>query len=471
MIELPRSPFNLVYPRVKVLGIGNAGSNALDQIVRDGASGMELVAVNTDVQVLTSSIAPYKLQIGQTITRGLGAGGDPDLGRTAAEEAANDIAGTLGDGNLVFLVVGLGGGTGSGAAPVIAETARQRGAMVVVIATIPFAFEGKRRLAQAEVSLAALRETADVVLCFENDKMGEAVAPNAPIQEAFAIADRTISESVRSLAAFAGRKGLVHTSFDEVVTAFRGNHVRCMFGCGAGTGENRAHEALETAFRNPLLNRTALKSEADNVVVSICGGPDLMLNEVQTLMGEFQRHVSDCTRVFFGATIDEALAGKLTVSILGSFAVAPPVTATTQVFPSARIQRPAPPAPVPVPEPEVEIPQVEEENVYAEQETAAYEEEGAVNDPVAEQQAELLYEHEAAPQPPVRPVVTTVRSTVPPARAPLPARVPRPARDPRAEQAQQESASRGRFEKSEPTIIDGQDLDVPTFLRRNLKVR
>lgn len=476
MIELPRPPIDLAQPRIKIFGIGNAGSNALDRIVSDGTSGMDLVAINTDAQVLTTSVAPRKLQIGQTITRGLGAGGDPDLGCAAAREGITEIHANLVDATIVFLVVGLGGGTGSGAAPVIAEVARDHGAMVVVVATLPFGFEGKRRLAQAEASLAELRQIADVLLCYENDRMGEAVAPNAPIQEAFAVADSIISESVRAMAAFAGRKGLVHTSFDELVTAFRGDHVRCYFGCGAATGDNRAHEALEIAFRNPLLNRAKLKEDADNIVVSICGGPDLTLNEVQVLMEEFQHHVSEETRVFFGATINPELTGRLTVSILASAAAATPVAPAapappaTQAYPSHRTLRARVATPQPAPEPEPEPVAVAapepEETQYPE---AHGEEETAPMESVEEQEVESAPEPAVAPPVRPRPLFSTVRSAVPPSRPPLPARVPRPAKDNRAEQLPSEPVNRGRFEKSEPTIIDGQDLDVPTFLRRSLK--
>lgn len=470
MIELPRPPLDLTQPRIKILGIGNAGSNALDRIVLDGASGMDLIAINTDAQVLTASVAPRKLHIGQTVTRGLGAGGDPDLGRTAVEDGITEIHANLVDANIVVLVVGLGGGTGSGAAPAIARVAREHGAMVVVVATLPFGFEGKRRLAQAEEALSALRGTSDVLLCYENDRMGEAVAPNAPIQEAFAITDRIISESVRAMAAFAGRKGLVHTSFDELVTAFRGGDVRCYFGCGAASGDNRAHEALELAFKNPLLNRSRLKEDADSVVISISGGPDLTLNEVQILMEEFQRHVREETHVFFGATIDPALTGKLSVSILVSVDVAPAANSTPQApaFTKTLSARISTPEPMHEPEPEPVAMEEAEEVQYEEPTT---EEEVAPVESTLEQEHEPEPTAESGAVPPLRPrpVISTVRSTMPPSRPPLPSRVPRPTRESRAEQMQLEQINRGRFEKSEPTIIDGQDLDVPTFLRRSLK--
>ncbi|HYR58371.1 MAG TPA: cell division protein FtsZ, partial [Chthoniobacteraceae bacterium] len=180
--------------RIKIIGLGGAGSNALDRLVLDGVSGAELIAINTDVQALTSSVATEKLQIGANSTRGLGAGGDPEIGYAAAEESLDTIRGAVDGAKLVFLCVGLGGGTGSGAARLVGLVAREQGALVFSFVTMPFTFEGRRRTAQAEEALAALQSVSDVVICFDNDRMSDAVSPRAGIQEAFAAADRTISE-------------------------------------------------------------------------------------------------------------------------------------------------------------------------------------------------------------------------------------------------------------------------------------
>jgi cell division protein FtsZ len=457
-----------------VLGIGNAGANALDRIVIDGSGGLDLIAINTDAQILTGSVAPRKIQIGQRFTRGLGAGGDPEVGRSAAEEDISDVRAALAESNIAVLVVGLGGGTGSGAAPVIAEAARENGALVIVVATVPFAFEGKRRLSQAQESLELLRQHADILICFENDRVGDAVAPNAPIQEAFAEADRTIAQAVRALADFGGRKGLLHTGFDEVASAFRGANDRSVFGYGEASGDNRAHEALEGALRNPLLGRARLKDDVENVVVSVCGGADLTLNEVTILMNEFHRHVRENTRVFFGAAVHERMAGRLSVSILGSFE-SPTVAASSAPSVSVRknrVSRPQSPVPEPVQPPlAYEYPEAEQEeaHAYESEEEQAYAEVESVH----EEAEPLAEEHE--PRVPET-VVSSISRAVPPVRPPL-ARPPigghnvppRPPREIRAEQMQLEPINRGRFEKSEPTIIDGQDLDVPTFLRRTLK--
>jgi cell division protein FtsZ len=196
MIELPRSSSagQQPEPTIKVIGLGGAGANALDRIQLDGIDGAELIAMNTDAQALAANVAPQKVQLGRGTTRGLGTGGDPELGYAAADEAADDVKAALEGATMVFLCTGLGGGTGSGAGPLIANFARQAGAIVIAFATMPFAFEGRRRMAQAEEALASLQQQADVVVCFENDRMGDAVSPRAGIHEAFAAADQTLSQ-------------------------------------------------------------------------------------------------------------------------------------------------------------------------------------------------------------------------------------------------------------------------------------
>src|SRR5438094_4997957 len=184
---------------IKIVSIGGAGLNALDRIVLDGLERADVVAINTDVQSLASSVAPHKVQLGRSVTRGLGAGGDPEMGYNAAYESADEIRQALTDARMIFVCTGLGGGTGSGAAPAVAQVARESGSLVVVLATLPFAFEGKRRLAQAQEALAKLRENCDAVICFENDRLGDMVAPKAGIHQAFAAADQMISQSVRSI--------------------------------------------------------------------------------------------------------------------------------------------------------------------------------------------------------------------------------------------------------------------------------
>jgi cell division protein FtsZ len=218
---------------IKVVGLGGAGLNVIDRIVLDGAvPGADLVVMNTDVQSLTSSVASQKVQLGRGVTRGLGAGGDPEIGLGAAEEAQEDMRKALEGASLIFLCVGLGGGTGSGAAPLLASMARENGSLVVVIATMPFTFEGKRRGKQAEDAIIALQATADAVICFDNDLMGEAVSPKAGIHQAFAAADETISQCVRAIASLFTQPGILHIGFDDLCSALR-----------TGAGGVRSHPA------------------------------------------------------------------------------------------------------------------------------------------------------------------------------------------------------------------------------------
>ena len=282
---------------IKVVGVGGAGSNALDRIVLDGLDKADLIAINTDVQSLASSVAAHKVQLGRTVTRGLGAGGDPELGYNAAVESENEIREALVDARMVFICAGLGGGTGSGAAPVVAQVARDAGSLVVAFATMPFSFEGKRRAAQAEDALHRLREIADAVICFENDRMGDIVAPKAGIHQAFAVADTTISQSVRSIVNVIQRPGLIRIGFDDLLTALRSRDGRCVFGFGESDSDNRAHDALTQALKNPLMDRGRMLENASHVLVQVAGGSDMTLSEVEILMQELGRHINDETQI------------------------------------------------------------------------------------------------------------------------------------------------------------------------------
>jgi cell division protein FtsZ len=445
MIDLQRLHSTGPAPELhlKVLGLGGAGMNALDRIQLDGMDAAELIALNTDLQALASSVAPVKIQLGKSTTRGLGTGGDPELGYAAAEEAADEVKAVLDGAALVFLCTGLGGGTGSGAAPLVANFAKQQGAIVIAFATLPFSFEGRRRLAQAEEALASLTQQADVVVCFENDRMGDAVSPRAGIADAFTAADQTISASVRAIAALLQRRGLIHVGFDELAAALRAQNPRCLFGYGEAEGDNRAHAALERALRNPLMDRGRLLADAGSVLVHVAGGPSITLNEVTVLMEELNRHISDRTRVLFSTAVDPRLGGRMAVTLLSSLGVAEAVTPSL----APRLERVAP-TPVPV----------------------------SVSAPAPTTLAEIEFPSVAAAAPAAEPA-SAVSASSPEVEKPAATRAPKSApkakttREERQEQMQFEPVNRGRFEKSEPTIVDGQDLDVPAFMRMNVRVK
>src|SRR5213596_244988 len=305
---------------IKVIAIGSAGSNALDRVVLDGMDKSDLIAANADVQSLASSVAAVKVQLGRSLTRGLGTGGDPELGFDAAQESADEIRQALAEARLIFICTGLGGGTGSGASPVIAQIAREMGALVIGFATMPFTFEGKRRIAQARDAPARLHETTDAVVCFENDRMADMVAPKAGIHQAFAVADMTISQSLRSIVNLIQRPGIMRIGFDDLLAALRGGGGRCLFGYGESDSDNRAHQALAQALKNPLMDRGRLLADASRVLVQVTGGPGMTLSEVEILMQELGRHVNEQTQILFGTAVDGRMGNRLSVTIISSLA-------------------------------------------------------------------------------------------------------------------------------------------------------
>ena len=399
--------------RIKVIGVGGAGSNALDRLILEGSINVDLVACNTDVQALAGSVATQKIQLGRHITRGLGAGGDPELGYSAAEEALEEVRSVLANVPLVIVCTGLGGGTGSGAAPLIVKTAREQNSLVLVCATLPFSFEGRRRSQQAQEALKAIQQYADAVMCFENDRMGELILPEAGIHEAFAGADQIISQSVRAIIDLINRRGLIHLGFDDLLSALRNHDSRCLFGYGEAGGKQRGRDALQHALKNPLMDRGSLLSHAANVLVNIVGGHDLTLSEVQHVMEELAQHIGNQTQLLFGAAVDPKLEGRLGVTLISSMG------ARTTVQPV-----------------------------------------GSGSNGTSTTAPRV-----AASTPPPVPVSNLGGS------APTVAAVPAPATRAGSEMTGADTAVRGRFDKSEPTIIDGEDLDVPTFMRKNLKMK
>ncbi|MBA2586251.1 MAG: cell division protein FtsZ [Chthoniobacterales bacterium] len=487
---------------IKVIGVGGAGSNALDRVVLDGLDKADLIAINTDVQALASSVAAHKVQLGRNVTRGLGAGGDPELGQEAAQEASDEIRQALADARMVFVCAGLGGGTGSGAAPLVAQLARDAGSLVIAFATMPFSFEGKRRAAQANEALARLHKSCDAVICFENDRMGDMVAPKAGIHQAFAAADVTISQSVRSIVNLLQRPGLIRIGFDDLLSALRSANGRCLFGFGEADSDNRAHDALTHALKNPLMDRGRMLAEAEHVLVQVAGGPGMTLSEVEILMGELGRHIKEHTQILFGTSVDGRMGNRLSVTIITSLAAeVAPVVEQAAPAQSSRPERRREPEPAPPP---VTSNELDAEEPIAE--AAAIVSAEIPVQPMVEQKVDshaqeieqpgmepaelivepesILIEEEPPPRviPPKRKPITAKEpkapSAVPPAVPIVDTPAPQEAHPVREkvvhakqEVLQFEAITRGRFEKSEPTIVEGQDLDVPTFLRKNVRVK
>ncbi len=303
---------------VKIIGVGGAGANMLDRIALDGMEGAELLACNTDVRTLTSSVAPEKIQLGRNLTKGLGSGGDPALGNQAAQEAELEIRDALRDRKIIFICVGLGGGTGSGAAPLVARLAREEGAFTVVFATTPFNFEGKRRRDQAELALNELSMLANALITFDNTRMGELVLAKQGVHEAFSAADRMISESIRAVTRIVMRPGLVNIGLDDLMAALSSPKSRCLFGSGIAHGENRAQQALKNALVSPLLDRGSLLHDTDTVLVHVCGGEDMTLYELELLMRGLSKHVPESAQILFGTSVDPAMAEALSVTLVSS---------------------------------------------------------------------------------------------------------------------------------------------------------
>jgi cell division protein FtsZ len=319
MIPYSRDPKQTIpTSAVKIIGLGGAGANMLERIALDGMEGAELLALNTDVRTLGSCLAKEKIQLGVNLTKGLGAGGDPELGHQAVLEAEDAIRAAVKGRRIVFLCAGLGGGTGSGAAPIVTRIAREEGAFVVVFATMPFAFEGKRRRDQAETSLNELAVLSNALVTFDNNRMGELVLAKQGIHEAFVAADHMICESIKAVIRLVVRPGLINVGLDDLMSALRTNRSRCLFGSGMATGKDRAMKALRNALASPLLDQGALLKEAQTVLVHLSGGEDLTLFEIELLMQRLQKFVPDHAHVLFGAAVDPALGDSLSLTLISA---------------------------------------------------------------------------------------------------------------------------------------------------------
>ncbi len=305
---------------VKIIGVGGAGANVLDRMALEGADDADLLTINTDVRALTTSVSNHKIQLGKRLLMGMGAGGDPDLGRQAAQEAEEEIRAAVKGHNMIFVCAGLGGGTGSGSTPEICRIAREEGVFLVVFATLPFTFEGRRRMEQAKVSLKKIGEFANAIVTFENDRMGELIVAKEGIQQAFAAADRIISQSIRATTSVVTQPGIIRIGMDDLLSALRSRDSRCLFGFGQAKGDNRAQEALNQALKSPLLDRGRMLNSCHNVLIHIAGGESMTLYEVELLMKELSRHVSEQTQILFGAAVDKKLGATLNVTVISSLA-------------------------------------------------------------------------------------------------------------------------------------------------------
>lgn len=300
---------------IKVVGVGGAGSNAVNRMIAAGLNGVEFWACNTDAQALELASAKNRMQIGGKLTRGLGAGGNPTVGTKAAEESREEIAAALAGADMVFIAAGMGGGTGTGAAPIVAEVAKEMGALTVGVVTKPFMFEGRRRSNQAESGIAEIKERVDTLITIPNQRLLEVVDHRASMQDAFVEADKVLMQGVQAISDIITVPGLINVDFADVkaVMAAAGS---ALMGVGRATGEGRAVEAARHAINSPLLETTI--DGAAGVIFTVTGGPDLTLHEVQEAANVVYSAVSDEANIIFGAVIDDRLHGEVLITVIAT---------------------------------------------------------------------------------------------------------------------------------------------------------
>jgi cell division protein FtsZ len=417
---------------IKVCGVGGAGCNAAGFIAQTPLDSVEFLLLNTDAQALAASSLPHKWVLGQKRTRGLGTGGDPEQGRAAAEDDAAQLAAFCAGADILFILAGLGGGTGTGAAPVLARVARESGALVLAMATLPFEFEGGRRRRQADAGLQRLKADADAVICLPNQKLFKLLDEHTSVLEAFRIGNTLMADGLRGIWRLLTQTGLINVDFADLCSVTRGRHVASPFATAEAGGDKRSEQVIEKLLAHPLLDGGQVLTESDAVLVSLAGGPDLTMSEVNKIMVPVQRRCENA-HLIFGAVIDEAFSGRLSVTLIASSRRAAenaPMPAggaeaalagaeAAQPAPSAAMQfldpsaTPHPPSRCVAPAPEMS--NEKKEQLYTRQ-TGQYRRKSA------RLQKEL----------------------------PL------------------EIVFKGRFDKSEPTIRHGEDLDLPTYIRKGV---
>ncbi|MCY3713947.1 MAG: cell division protein FtsZ [Gemmatimonadetes bacterium] len=304
-----------LFARMKIIGVGGAGKNAVNHMVEVGVPGVDFLVANTDAQDLASSNVKHKIQLGHEITRGLGAGANPDVGRKAAEESRDVIAEHLTDIDMVFITAGMGGGTGTGAAPVIAQIAKELGVLAVGVVTKPFAFEGPKRAANAETGLTALKEHVDTVVIIPNQKLKEAVSHTTTFKDALKVADEVLLQATRGISDLVTLPGLINVDYADIRTTME-NKGEALMGTGESEGDKRALEAAERAMNHPLLADMDIDGAKD-ILLNISGGQDMTLFEVEEVMTTVQAAAGH-TNIIMGTVLDESLEGSIRVTLIAT---------------------------------------------------------------------------------------------------------------------------------------------------------
>jgi cell division protein FtsZ len=301
---------------IKVIGVGGAGGNAVNNMIDFNTQGVSFITANTDVQALEATLAPVRLQLGAELTQGLGAGANPDIGRRAAEEDRERIAAVLDDADMVFITAGMGGGTGTGAAPIIASIAKEQGILTVAVVTKPFDFEGKKRKKQAEDGLRAIRGCVDTLITIPNQRLLQVVDRRTSLRDAFAVADNVLRQAVQGISDLITMPGLINLDFADMQTIMSGMGLAVM-GTGLGVGEKRAIEAAHQAMSSPLLEESSIHG-AQGVLVNITGGYDISLHEVHDAVTIIREVAHEEANIIFGAVIEEKMDAELRVTVIAT---------------------------------------------------------------------------------------------------------------------------------------------------------
>ncbi|HZS44428.1 MAG TPA: cell division protein FtsZ [Blastocatellia bacterium] len=344
---------------IKVVGVGGGGSNAVNRMIDARIEGVEFLVVNTDAQALKLSNAPKKLQIGGKLTKGLGAGGNPEVGRQSALEDTEKIIEALEEADMVFITTGLGGGTGTGAAPIVASLATELGALTVAVVTKPFSFEGKRRMSQADQGLRELKECVDTVITIPNERLLHTVERGTTLADSFKVADDVLRQAVQGISDLITTPGLINLDFADVKTIMSGMGMALM-GTGTAAGEHRAMEATQRAISSPLLEEASIEG-AKGVLVNITGGTDLTLFEVNEASTIIREAADDDANIIFGAVIDETLQNQMKITVIATGFDKPavaerPVAPALDALVQPSLRSFAPRFPIPGQKPEGNIP-------------------------------------------------------------------------------------------------------------------
>jgi cell division protein FtsZ len=314
-LSLPQDPFD-IRPKITVVGVGGAGGNAVSNMIRSKLEGVDFLVANTDAQALQQSLCERRIQLGSTVTKGLGAGARPDVGRMAAEEAVRDIAEQLAGSNMVFITAGMGGGTGTGAAPVVAQIAREQGVLTVGVVTKPFHFEGSHRMKMAELGISELQQYVDTLIIIPNQNLFRIANEKTTFADAFKMADEVLYSGVRGVTDLMVMPGLINLDFADI-RAVMSEMGKAMMGTGEATGDNRAIAAAEAAISNPLLDEISMKG-ARGVLINITGGMDMTLFEVDEAANRIRDEVDPDANIIFGSTFDQSLDGKIRISVVAT---------------------------------------------------------------------------------------------------------------------------------------------------------